>query len=180
MPTWWFLHVMPFGFFWREKWKVSRTGNCVGSGRADKKTKAISLHLLFHRNIESQNRLGWKGPHSPPSPIRCHGQGCPPPAQAAHGPIQPGLKHLQGWGTTASLGSCASASPPSQWKTSLTYNLNLPSFSFKPLPLILSQSEHVKSQFSSCSQAPFKYWKDAERSPLFSRMNKPNSFSLSF
>jgi len=25
----------------------------------------------------------------------------PPPAQAAQGPIQPGLEHPQGWGTTA-------------------------------------------------------------------------------
>ena len=37
-------------------------------------------------------------------PTLCHGQGCPPPAQAAQGPIQPGLERLQGWGTTASLG----------------------------------------------------------------------------
>ena len=34
-----------------------------------------------------------------------------PPAQAAQGPIQPGLEHLQGWGTTDSLGSCARVSP---------------------------------------------------------------------
>jgi len=33
------------------------------------------------------------------------GQGCPPPAQSAQGPIQSGLEHLQGWGATASLGS---------------------------------------------------------------------------
>ena len=47
-----------------------------------------------------------------PVPAPCHGQGCPPPAQAAQGPIQPGFECLQGWGTTASLGSCASSSPP--------------------------------------------------------------------
>ena len=39
--------------------------------------------------------------------------GCPPPAQAARGPIQPGLEHLQGWGTHTSLGNDARASPPS-------------------------------------------------------------------
>ena len=38
--------------------------------------------------------------------------GLPPSSSAAQGPIQPGLECLQGWGTTASLGSCASASPP--------------------------------------------------------------------
>ena len=35
--------------------------------------------------------LGWKGPQSPPSPTPCRRQGCHPPAQAAQGPIQPGL-----------------------------------------------------------------------------------------
>ena len=47
-----------------------------------------------------------------PVPLPCRGQGCPPSAQAAQGPIQPGLEHLQGWGTHSSLGSCATASPP--------------------------------------------------------------------
>ena len=37
-----------------------------------------------------------------------------PSSSAAQGPIQPGLERLQGWGTTASLGSCASASPLSE------------------------------------------------------------------
>jgi len=31
-------------------------------------------------------------------PTPCHGQGYHPPAQAAQGPIQAGLEHLQGWG----------------------------------------------------------------------------------
>ena len=44
----------------------------------------------------------------------CHGQSCLSLDQAAQGPVQPGLEHLQGWGTTASLGSCASASPLSE------------------------------------------------------------------
>ena len=35
----------------------------------------------------------------------CCGQGCHPPDQAAQGPIQLGLEYLQGWGSTASLGS---------------------------------------------------------------------------
>jgi len=47
--------------------------------------------------------------------------GCPLPAQAAQGPIQPGPEHLQGWGTHTPLGSSAGASPPSEnsimWKT---------------------------------------------------------------
>jgi len=32
-------------------------------------------------------------------------------SSAAQGCIQPGLEHLQGWGTAASLVSCARASP---------------------------------------------------------------------
>jgi len=51
------------------------------------------------------------------APTHSCGQDCPPTAQAAQGPIQPGLECLQGWGTTASLGSCARASPPGE-KTS--------------------------------------------------------------
>jgi len=35
-----------------------------------------------------------------------------PTSSAAQGSIQPGLEHLQRWGTHSSLGSCASASPP--------------------------------------------------------------------
>jgi len=45
-------------------------------------------------------------------PTLCWGQGCHPPAEAVQGSIQPGLVHLQRWGTCSSLGSCASASPP--------------------------------------------------------------------
>jgi len=40
-------------------------------------------------------QFGLEGSQSPPSPNHCHGQGCPPPAQAAQGPIQPGLERLQ-------------------------------------------------------------------------------------
>ena len=41
---------------------------------------------------ESQDNLGWRRLQTPPSPNPCHGQGCPPPAQAAQGPIQPGFQ----------------------------------------------------------------------------------------
>jgi len=64
-----------------------------------------------NRIIQPQNVSSWKGPESPRHPNPCRGQGCPPPAQAAQGPIQPGLEFLQGWGTTTALGSRPSASP---------------------------------------------------------------------
>ncbi|KAK4832076.1 hypothetical protein QYF61_020632 [Mycteria americana] len=56
----------------------------------------------------------------------------------------------------------------------LISSLNLPSFSLKPLPLVLSQQVLLKT--------PFKYCKAAMRSPqslLFSRLNNPSSLSLS-
>ena len=49
--------------------------------------------------MELQNGLDWKGLEDHLAPIPCHGQGCHSPVQAAQNPIQPGLKHLQGWGT---------------------------------------------------------------------------------
>ena len=63
-----------------------------------------SINYWYDRDSESQNVLGWEGHQSLPSPNPCCEQGCPPPAQTAQGPIQLGLEHLQGWGTTASLG----------------------------------------------------------------------------
>jgi len=53
--------------------------------------------------VESQRGLGLEGTLKPihfnPEPR----VGCPPSAQAAQGPIQPGLQHLQGWGTHNSV-----------------------------------------------------------------------------
>ena len=78
--------------------------------------------------------------------------GLPPSSSAAQGPIQPGLECLQGWGTTASLGSCASASLPSWERISLTPNLNLPLVvqSYSPLfyhktKVLLSSEGHLQS-----------------------------------
>ena len=46
------------------------------------------------------HRMAWDGrrlkAHSVPAP--CHGHGCHTLDQAAQGPIQPSLEHLQGWG----------------------------------------------------------------------------------
>jgi len=52
------------------------------------------------KNPASQNHgMAWVGrdPKDDESPIPCHRQGHQPPLdQAAQGPIQPGLEHLQG------------------------------------------------------------------------------------
>ena len=86
--------------------------------------------------------FGLEGASKPTQPNPCRGQGCPPPAQAAQGPIQPGLERLQGWGTTASLGSCASASLPSDFP--LISHLHYPSSSLKSFPLVPSLSDFYK------------------------------------
>ena len=93
------------------------------------------MNQLVLRIIESQSALGWKGLQSPSIPTPLPWAVLPPPAQAAQGPIQPGLECLQGWGTTASLGSCASTSLPSK-DLLLTSNLNLPSISLKLFLLV--------------------------------------------
>jgi len=61
-------------------------------------------------------------------------------------------------------------------------NLNLPSFSLKPRPLALSLPALVKRSLPSFLAGPFRYWKAVIRSSqslLFSRLNRPNSLSLS-
>jgi len=72
-----------------------------------------------HRDgIESQSGLSLKGPQSPPSPNPCHRQGCHPAAQAAQGPIQPGLEGLQGWGTHSFFGQQCSGQDALPFTTS--------------------------------------------------------------
>ena len=64
----------------------------------------------------------------------------------------------------------------------LMSNINLPYFSLKPLLLLLSLQALVKSPYHAFLWAPFRYWKAAIRPPrslLCSRLNNPNSFSLS-
>ena len=65
---------------------------------------------------------------------------------------------------------------------SVTFDLNPPSYSLKPTPLVLLLHPLTKSSPSAFLQAPSKYWKATMRSPqsfLFSRLNKPSSLSLS-
>lgn len=47
----------------------------------------------------------------------------------------------------------------------LIANLNLPSSTSKPFPLILSLSHHIKSVSSCCLKAPFKHWDATVTSP---------------
>lgn len=59
---------------------------------------------------------------------------------------QPRLEHLQGWGIYNLTGKPVPAPHHSLSKNCpLTSNLNLPFFSLKPFPLVLSLSNNVKS-----------------------------------
>jgi len=101
------------------------------------------LHLCFRqikRTTWNHRRLGLEGitkitQLQPP----CYGQGCHPPAQAAQGPIQPGLEHLQGWGTHSFSGQlCHRLITLWVKKFLLAPDLNISSFSFIFFPLVLS------------------------------------------
>jgi len=64
----------------------------------------------------------------------------------------------------------------------LRTNRTLPFFSLKRLPLVLSLHVLVNSPSPAFLLAPFGYWKAGRRSLwslLFSRLNSPNSLSLS-
>lgn len=59
----------------------------------------VSTQTLQNHFVEPQNGLHWNEPSSPPSFNPLPWAGCPPPAQAAHGPMH-GLEHLQLSGQT--------------------------------------------------------------------------------
>jgi len=72
-----------------------------------------------------------------PVPPSCHGQGPLPPAQGAPSPVQPGLEPCQGGGSHSSSGQPGPGPRHPHGEEFLIPNLNLPSFSLKPLPLVL-------------------------------------------
>jgi len=94
----------------------------------------VGRDLKEHEAPTSHNRQG----HQPPHVI---------PAQAAQGPIHPGLEHLQGWtGHPQPLWAAVPAPHTLIVKNfPLISNLNLPSFNLKPFPLVLSLSKRFIS-----------------------------------
>ena len=72
----------------------------------------VVLEFSGRQSHRSTEWFELEGPSKPTQPHPVPWAGLPPTSAAAQGPIQPGLERLQGWGTTASLGSCASASLP--------------------------------------------------------------------
>ena len=96
-----------------------------------------------------------------------HTQGHQPPhfrpAQAAQGPIQPGLQHLHGWtGHPQPLWAAVPAPPHSQSKElPLTSNLNLPSKYFSrwlPAKLYSTLAEAFLVSFPPFNSTQFTKW----------------------
>jgi len=79
----------------------------------------------------------------------CHWQVCHPSDQAAQGSIQPGLECLQGWSIHSLSGQPFPVSLHPLSKKFSFSNLNLLSFSLKPLPPVLSLSDYEKVRLSS-------------------------------
>ena len=86
------------------------------------KTASLAWHPpeLLYRITGSHNDLGWTGRdlkgHLVPPP--CHGQGCHPPVQLPRASSNLALSASKDGAPTASLDSCASASPPSEERIS--------------------------------------------------------------
>ena len=84
----------------------------------------------------------------------CYVQGRQPADQAAQSHIQPGLECLQGWGIHSLLGQPVQCVTTLWVKNFLLISiLNLPCFSFKPFPLVLSLSTLVNSRSPCCLYA---------------------------
>ena len=87
-----------------------------------------------HRVTELWNhRMVWAGRHLKDYPV----QTSHPPAQAAQGPIQPGVEHFQEWGIHNLSGQlCQCLTIVSVINFPLTSNLNFLSFSLKSYRII--------------------------------------------
>ena len=81
-------------------------------------------------------------------------------------PAWPGNASREG-AATASLGNLFQCLTTLMVKNFfLIFDLNLPSFSLKPLPLVLSLRALVKSPSPAFLYVPFRYWKAAEQPQL--------------
>jgi len=107
---------------------------------------------VVRRNIDHRI-IDWLGLEGIPMIMKfqppCHRQGHQSPHlildQAAQGPIQPGLEHLQGWSIHSLSGQlCQHFTALSVKNFPLTCNLNILSLSLKPFPLVLTLPTQVE------------------------------------
>ena len=69
--------------------------------------------------------------------------GCPPPSQAAQGPIQPSYRHPQGWGTAAPWGWCFACPTLSPMLVFSTWKCGVFVYPWFPGTIGLSLARHV-------------------------------------
>ena len=110
--------------------------------------KGTTFQHIIHRiiGLDGPSKIIWFHPSPPVGRVINCRSGCP-------GPIQSGLQHLQGWGTHSFSGQPVLVPhQPLSEKLPLTSNLKLPSFSFKPLLLVLSRLlKHHKGEICLCA-----------------------------
>ena len=113
-------------------------------------TRSFCFHVCHF--VESQNPQSWKGPIQ--IQLTCRDQGHIQLDQVAQSPVQPDLECLQEWGNLFQYTTFIVN------KYFLISNLNFPSFSLKPFPLVLSQQTLVRSKIR------FQEWSDESDSSL--------------
>jgi len=122
----------------------------------------------FHRIVETQN-LVWVGRDLTDHlgiPTTLPRAGTHSTGPVCSKPFQPGLEHFREAASIpclCSLFQCLNSLIVNN--LFLISNLNVPSCSLKPLPLVLSLHVLVKSLSTVFLQAAFRYWKAAIRSP---------------
>jgi len=90
--------------------------------------------------------------------LTCNEQGRLQLDQVAHSLVQPALECLQGWGTHTSLHNLFQCLTTLIVKNFFLISyLNLPSFSLKPFPLMLSLQTLLKNLFPSSLEPPLRY-----------------------
>jgi len=131
------------------RWCKNRLGGWMVTARAKAGVPAPCQPFSHHLILESWNhRLVWVGRDlsRPSSPTPCHGQGHLQPDQGAQSPVQPGLEWFQGWGISH-LWAGQGLTTLSTNNFFLRSSLNLPSFSLKPSPVVLSLQALLKNLY---------------------------------
>ena len=112
--------------------------------------------ISYYRSVEWLRLEGTFKDH--PVPIPCCGLGAPHQVRLSKATSNLALDTSRDGASTTSLGSqCQDLAALGVENFLLTSNLNLLSFSFKPLCLVLPLSDHVKSQYQTPITVTIQY-----------------------